>query len=156
VKNLKRHLKRQHDIEDDSSKQEENVGHGNVSDTESWIAQDPGDLSEVLPETVGNDSESEEDTNTDECAVDHSSEKGKELELGRSIRKPTRPLPVFAPMKVAPTGKARHSDVVPCKKQMQDKLCQTDQLYFTESVKVITTWREDGKKIKKIEKKRLL
>jgi hypothetical protein len=55
---------------------------------------------------------------------------------------------VFAPVKVALTRKAGHGDVVNCKKQTQDRLCQTDQLYFTESVKVITTWREDGKKIK--------
>jgi hypothetical protein len=39
--------------------------------------KDPGDLSEVLPETVGNCNDSEREKGTNSCAVDHSVEKAE-------------------------------------------------------------------------------
>ncbi|XP_061190397.1 B-cell lymphoma/leukemia 11B-like [Saccostrea echinata] len=160
-KNLRRHLKRQHDIgeetcgEVDSVLQKEGPSESCVSDAESWVTQDPGDLRAVL---LGDISESESE---DEVSKEKS---GKELpcsdeskrEEGRLYRKPTRPLPVFAPARVAPLIDNRPSNPAPEKQPCEHKECQTDPVYFTESVKIITKWVEEGRRIKKIEKKKLL
>ena len=119
------------------------------------MRQDPGDLSEVFPDTISDDSESEDYSNTGSNVIVPSTDSAADLESGRAIRKPTRPMPVFAPVKT-PLKEKGQSEVVPQKEQAQDKECQTDPVYFTESVKIITTWREDGRKIRKIEKKMLL
>lgn len=143
-------LYRQHDIEDDSliesSKQDESTGHGCLSDTESWDRQDP-DLRGVFPGTISDDIESEENSNTDACAIAPSSDSTTELELGRAIRRPTRHMPVFAPVRTPLQEKARQFEVVLHKKQIQDKECQTDLVNFTESVKIITTWRKEKRSV---------
>lgn len=67
-KNLRRHLKRQHDIgEENSTSGEADVLNlssaqcdGNDADPESWVRQDPGDLQSVLQEDVS-DGESDND-----------------------------------------------------------------------------------------------
>lgn len=75
------------------------------------------------------------------------------LEEGRIYRKPTRPLPVCAPVKATTSVVTPPCEPAADKPSFEDKECQPDPLYFTESVKIITKWIEDGRQIKKIEKK---
>lgn len=75
------------------------------------------------------------------------------LEEGRIYRKPTRPLPVCAPVKAATSVVTPPCEPAADKPSFEDKECQPDPLYFTESVKIITKWIEDGRQIKKFEKK---
>uniref|UniRef100_K1QBH6 C2H2-type domain-containing protein n=1 Tax=Magallana gigas TaxID=29159 RepID=K1QBH6_MAGGI len=65
-KNLRRHLKRQHDIGEENSGEADGLNlssaqcDGNESDAESWVRQDPGDLQSVLQEDIS-DGESDND-----------------------------------------------------------------------------------------------
>lgn len=78
------------------------------------------------------------------------------LEEGRIYRKPTRPLPVSAPVKAATSFVSLPCEPAADRPSFEDKERQNDLLYFTESVQIITKWIEDGRQIKKIEKKKLL
>lgn len=161
-KNLRRHLKRQHDIGEENSGEADGLNlssaqcDGNESDAESWVRQDPGDLQSVLQEDIS-DGESDNDDSAEARSKKKSmSSKELQLEEGRIYRKPTRPLPVSAPVKAATNVVTPPCEPAADKPSFEDKECQTDPLYFTESVKIITKWIEEGKQIKKIEKKKLL
>ncbi|XP_062586742.1 uncharacterized protein LOC134248354 [Saccostrea cucullata] len=133
-KNLRRHLKRKHDIgEERGGKQDvvQKESSGEVlSESESWVGQDHGDLRGVFPEDIS-ESESADETGADK--------EEKELLCSDDSRREEEATP---------------SD--PEKQQHEHKESQTEPVYFTESIKVITKWVEDGKQIKKIEKKKLL
>lgn len=160
-KNLRRHLKRQHDIGEENSGEADGLilstaqCAGNESDAESWVRQDPGDLQGVLPEEI-NDGESDNDDSAEARSKKKFGSKELQLEEGRIYRKLTRPLPVSAPVKATTSIATPSCEPVAENPSFEDKECQTDPLYFTESVKIITKWIEDGRQIKKIEKKKLL
>lgn len=162
TKNLRRHLKRQHDIGDENRGEADGLNlssaqcDGNESDAESWVRQDPGDLQSVLQEDIS-DGESDNDDSAEARSKKKSmSSKELQLEEGRLYRKPTRPLPVSAPVKAATNVVTPPCEPAADKPSFEDKECQTDPMYFTESVKIVTKWIEEGKQIKKNEKKKLL
>ena len=138
-KNLRRHLKRKHDIGEENERggeqnvvQKENSGEG-LSESESWVEQDPGDLPGVFPEDLS-ESESEDEKGADKNEKELPSGDDSKREEGRLYRKPTRPLPVFTPARVTPMTDATHSDPTPEKPQHEHKESQTDPVYFTESI----------------------
>ena len=170
-RNMKRHMKRKHDFDEDR----EQVGggadsedHGNGdSDEESWLGQDPGNLMEVLP-AEAEDHEKEDEDQEPGLSIKSSlrEEAGEILEIGRVVRKPTRPMPVHTPNKKLVTATlaekntsaniSRNIRPVELQKTCKDAQCQTDPLYYTESTVITTRWTEDGKRMKKVEKKRLI
>jgi hypothetical protein len=164
-------MKRKHDFDEDR----EQIGggvdsedHGNCdSDEESWLGQDPGNLIEVIPaEAEAHEREDVEDEPGPSIKSSLREEAGKILEIGRVVRKPTRPMPVHTPNKewVPATSSDKNTSVDTSpnirqgelKKTCKDAQSQTDPLYYTESTVITTRWTEDGKRMKNAEKKRLI
>lgn len=165
-KNLRRHLKRQHEIGEENSTCTSGEADGlnlssahcdgNESDAEYWVRQDPGDLQSVLQEDISDGECDNNDSAEARSKKKSMSSKELQLEEGRIYRKPTRPLPVSVPLKAATNVVTPPCEPAADKPSFVDKECQTDPLHFTESVKIITKLIKDGRRIKKIEKKKLL
>ncbi|XP_056003413.1 zinc finger protein Pegasus-like [Ostrea edulis] len=169
-RNIKRHMKRKHDLVDDREQMDGGIDSedlGNVdSDEESWLGQDPGSLVEVLP-VVADEHEKEDVDHEPGPSIKRSlrEEAGKIVEIGRVVRKPTRPMPIHTPHRELVTAtvpdKSISDDLLPDMgdsklEKYKDAQCQTDPLYYTESTVITTRWVEDGKTMKKVEKKKLI
>ena len=116
------------------------------TDVESWHDQDPGDLlGEVSGSSVDNDSSSE-----DECSS---------VQMGRTIRKPTRPIPVAAPKRKLPHPKDPINMVpvpigsLPSVKKVCHVGIQTDleQPASRRTVTKTTKYTEEGRDIEIVE-----
>jgi hypothetical protein len=163
-------MKRKHDFDEDREQMDGGVDsedHGiGDSDEESWLGQDPGNLMEVLP-AEAEEHEKEDDDQEPGSSIKSSlrEEAGEILEIVRVVRKPTRPMPIHTPNKElvtatlpekkASTNISPNIRLVELKKTCKDAQLQTDPLYYTESTVITTRWTEDGKRMKKVEKKRL-
>jgi hypothetical protein len=162
---IKRHMKRKHAV----VKDREQVGGGVDSEDHGNgdSDQDPGNLMEVLP-VEAEEQEKEDDDQEPRSSIKSSlrEEAGDILEIGRVVRKPTQPMPIHTPNKElvtatlseknASTNISPNIRLVELKKKCKDAQCQTDPLYYTESTVITTRWTEDGKRMKKVEKKRLI
>ena len=144
----------------------------NNNECESHSEAEPS-VSQDLEVSGEDDEESVVDNEVQDTVQGHdnpSTSKPDDLYIGRLFRKPTRPV-LFTPQARLPEGHARgttdeESDTVEIPHtveiheqlvELNDQSTQTDPIFYTESVKIITTWIEEGgKKVKKIEKKRMM
>ncbi|XP_055999913.1 uncharacterized protein K02A2.6-like [Ostrea edulis] len=100
-KNLRRHLKRQHDIGEDNGSEVGAVRskapcESHESDTESWVRQDPGDLQGVLPEDISDSESDNGDMGEEKSKKTPPSNGDSQIEEGRLFQKPTRSIPVLS------------------------------------------------------------
>ena len=136
LRNIKRHIKRKHDLVKDREQVGGDVESGDQSNgdsaEESWLGQDPGNLMEVLP------AETEEYKNEE---VNHGpgssirssleEEAGRSLDIGRVVRKSAQSLPIQTPQRdfgtVALPDKSTFNVILPdMLRTHRNAQCQTD------------------------------
>jgi predicted aspartyl protease len=142
-RNIKRHMKRKHDLVIDRGQASGGVKNGDQgngdSAEESWLGQDPRTLIEVFPAEV--EERKKEEVDHEPGSSIRSSLKedaGKGLEIGRVVRKPAQPLSKQKPARKFGTAplpdKSTSTDILPDMfKTNRDIQCQIDPVLKTVS-----------------------
>ncbi|XP_061196004.1 uncharacterized protein LOC133204279 [Saccostrea echinata] len=119
----------------DKNSTSQDAGEGKAISDEEWIDADPGDLRSILGDVSETDNEREEDPNAKQVNED--------ANIGRIFRKPTTPMPIFAPKRKNPLVASSGLPARPLVRKPQVCVTGTQTERKIRRVEwTITKWRE--------------